>query len=173
METQLKYVLVRRRKSEMLEFISNHPESFDQALKLALENEENLSWRATWLVAGVMEKNDQRARPFIQKIITILPDRDDGHQRELLKILLKMELDEDFESLLFDISVTLWEQVRKQSSVRYYAFQGMMKVVEKYPELKNEIISLTQPHFVNALSPGVRKSVYRNITDLKSQNEIR
>ena len=68
METQLKYVLVRRRKSEMLEFISNHPESFDQALKLALENEENLSWRATWLVAGVMEKNDQRVRPFIQKI---------------------------------------------------------------------------------------------------------
>ncbi len=83
-----------------------------------------------------------------------------------------MELDEDFESLLFDISVTLWEQVRKQSSVRYYAFQGMMKVVEKYPELKNEIISLTQPHFVNALSPGVRKSVYRNINELKSQNEI-
>jgi hypothetical protein len=81
-----------------------------------------------------------------------------------------MDLNEDFESLLFDISVTIWEQVRKQSSVRYYAFQGMMKVVEKYPELKNEILSLTQPHFVNALSPGVRKGVLKSINELTSQN---
>lgn len=166
MSDTLRSVLIRKRKSEMVEFMSNHPGSFDQAIKLALENEENLSWRAAWLVTGIMEKNDPRVKPFIQKIINVLPERDDGHQRELLKILLKMELDEDFESLLFDISVTLWEQVRKQSSVRYYAFQGMMKVVEKYPELKNEVLSLTQPHFVNALSPGVRKSVYRNINEL-------
>ncbi|OAN62928.1 hypothetical protein A8B79_01510 [Balneola sp. EhC07] len=170
MSETLRSVLIRRRKSEMVEFMDSHPESFDQAIKLALENEENLSWRATWLVAGVMEKDDQRVRPFIQKIIEVLPDRDDGHQRELLKILLKMELDEDFESLLFDISVTLWEQVRKQSSVRYYAFQGMMKVVEKYPELKNEVLSLAQPHFVNTLSPGVRKGVLKSINELTSQN---
>lgn len=166
MSDTIRSILIRRRKSEMEEFMTNHPGSFDQAIKLALENEENLSWRAAWLVAGIMEKNDPRVIPYIPKIINILPDRSDGHQRELLKILLKMELDEDFESLLFDISVTLWEQVRKQSSVRYYAFQGMMKVVEKYPELKNEVLSLTQPHFVNALSPGVRKSVYRNINEL-------
>jgi hypothetical protein len=168
MSETLRSVLIRRRKSEMVEFMNNHPGSFDQAIKLALENEDNLSWRATWLVAGVMEKDDQRVRPFIQKIIEVLPDRDDGHQRELLKILLKMELDEDFESLLFDISVTLWEQVRKQSSVRYYAFQGMMKVVEKYPELKNEVLSLAQPHFVNTLSPGVRKGIYKKLNELNS-----
>ncbi|MBO6622780.1 MAG: hypothetical protein JJ892_05650 [Balneola sp.] len=168
MSDTLRSVLIRRRKYEMVEFMTNHTESFDQAMKLALENEENLSWRSAWLVAGIMNKNDQRVKPFIQRIIDALPFRDDGHQRELLKILLKMELDEEFESLLFDISVTLWEQVRKQSSVRYYAFQGMMKVVEKYPELKNEIISLTQPHFVNALSPGVRKGVLKGINELKS-----
>jgi len=168
MSDTLRSVLIRRRKSEMVEFMSNHPHSFDQAMELALGNEENLSWRATWLVAGIQKKNDLRIKPFIQKIIDILPDRDDGHQRELLKILLKMELDEDFESLLFDISVTLWEQVRKQSSVRYYAFLGMMKVVEKYPELKNEVISLTQPHFINSLSPGIRKGIYKSINQLNS-----
>lgn len=170
MSETLRSVLIRRRKSEMVEFMNNHPGSFDQAIKLALENEENLSWRATWLVAGIMKKNDPRVKPFIQKIINVLPDREDGHQRELLKILLKMDLNEDFESLLFDISVTLWEQVRKQSSVRYYAFQGMMKVVEKYPELKNEVLSLAQPHFVNTLSPGVRKGVLKSINELTSQN---
>jgi hypothetical protein len=170
MSKTLRSVLIRRRKSEMVEFMNNHPGSFDQAIELALENEENLSWRSAWLVAGIINKNDPRVRPFIQNIINVLPDRNDGHQRELLKILLKMDLNEDFESLLFDISVTIWEQVRKQSSVRYYAFQGMMKVVEKYPELKNEILSLTQPHFVNALSPGVRKGVLKSINELTSQN---
>ncbi|XWN37226.1 MAG: hypothetical protein ROO71_14885 [Balneola sp.] len=170
MSATIRSVLIRRRKSEITEFMTNHPGYFDQAMELALEKDESLSWRAAWLVAGIMEKNDLRVKPFIQKILNVLPNRNDGQQRELLKILLKMELNEQFESLLFDISVTLWEQVRKQSSVRYYAFQGMMMVVEKYPELKNEILSLTQPHFVNALSPGVRKGVLKGINELTSQN---
>ena len=166
----LRSVLIKRRKSEMTEFMTNHPESFDQAIKLAIENEDNLSWRAAWVVAGIMKINDQRVKPHIQKIIDVLPYRDDGHQRELLKVLLKMELNEDFESLLFDISVTLWEQIRKQPSVRYYAFQAMIKVAEKYPELRNEVLSLTQPHFINPLSSGIRKGVLKNIDKLKSQD---
>lgn len=64
-----------------------------------------------------------------------------------------MKLDDEFESLLFDLSVDLWQLLRKQPSVRCFAFKGMVKVVEKYPELKNEILFLAQPHYVNPLSP--------------------
>lgn len=163
----LEQILIRRNKSEMIEFLDQHPQSFDQTVVLALSNEPPLCWRAAWLVGGVTKKNDARIKPHIHQIIKVLPERGDGHQRELLKILLKMDLTEDFESLLFDLSVTLWEQVRKQPSVRYYAFQGMVKVAEKYPELKNEVLSLSQPHFINPLSPGIRKGVLKAITELK------
>ena len=79
-----------------------------------------------------------------------------------------MKLEEEFESLYFDLCINLWEQVRKQSSVRHFAFKGMLKVATKYPELKNEVLALVQPHFVNSLSPGIRKSIIKSISDLET-----
>lgn len=164
----LESVLMRRNKQEMVQFLTDHPEHFKKAMILALSNEPPLCWRAAWLVGGVIKKNDSRVKPHIHKIIKVLPSMEDGHQRELLKILLKMDLETSFEGLLFDLSVDLWEQVRKQPSVRSFAFKGMIKVAGKYPELKNDVFSLTQPHFVNSLSPGIRKGVLKDLDELKS-----
>lgn len=170
MDPLLKSVLLRRKKAEMVTFITDHPAYFDKALTIALQNEQPFSWRAAWMICGTMKKNDPRVKPHIQELIATIPGLEDGHQRELLKILLKMDLTEDFESLLFDLSVSLWEQVRKTSSIRCFAFKGMIKVAKKYPELNNEIISLCQPHLINPLSPGIRKGVYKSINELTSQN---
>ena len=120
------------------------------------------------MLGGVTTKNDSRIKPHIQKIIQVLPKLEDGHQRELLKILLKMDLEKSFEGLLFDLFVDLWEQVRKQPSVRSFAFKGMVKVAEKYPELKNEVLLLTQSHYINPLSPGIRKSILKSIKNLEN-----
>ncbi|MEP1307203.1 MAG: hypothetical protein ABJK11_05680 [Balneola sp.] len=168
MSTPLEQVLLRRNKSEMIQFLSKNPEHFDKAMLLAMGIEPPLCWRAAWLIGGVIKKNDPRIKPHIPKIIQVLPDRNDGHQRELLKILLKMDLTEDFESLLFDLSVNVWEQVRKQPSVRSFAFKGMVKVAEKYPELKDEVILLSQPQYVNPLSAGIRKGILKTIQELIS-----
>ena len=163
MNTPLEQVLMRRKKVEMVHFLNNQPEYFNAAIQLALSKEPSLCWRAAWLVGGIIKKNDSRIKPHIHTIIEVLPSMEDGHQRELLKILLKMDLTEDFESLLFDLSVDLWEQVRKKPSVRSFAFKGMVKIAEKYPELKHEILLLSQPHYVNPLSPGIRKSILKTL----------
>lgn len=167
MSATLRSILMKRRKPEMISFLLENPEYFEEAMELALQNEVDHSWRAAWMIVGTVKKNDPRIKPYILKILDIIPDRRDGHQRELLKILLTMKLEEDFESLLFDLSVQLWEQIRKKPSVRYYAFKGMINVAEKYPELKNEVLSLTQPHFVNPLSAGIRKGILKEIEELR------
>lgn len=160
-------VLRRRVKSEVADFLTIHPQYFEDAINLALSNNQPTCWRAAWMISDSINNNDPRVKPYIHKIIEELPKLEDGHQRELLKILLKMKLEEDFESLLFDLCVDLWEQVRKQSSVRNFAFKGMLKVAEKYPDLNNEILTLTQPHFIHPLSPGIRKSVVKSIRSLE------
>jgi hypothetical protein len=158
---------MRRKKCEMVDFLSDHPECFEEAVGLALKNEQDYSWRAAWMIADTIKENDARVKPHVLKIIKVLPDRKDGHQRELLKILLKMELTKDFESALFDTSITLWEQVRKKPSVRCFAFKAMIKVAEKYPELKKEVLLLAQPHYINPLSPGIRKSILKDIRSIE------
>lgn len=168
MSTSLEVILMRRKKPEMVEYLNSHPEHFDEAMNLALSQELPFCWRAAWLLGGHITKNDSRVKPYIQKIIEVLPESRDGHQRELLKILLMMDLEEDHESLLFDLAVTLWEQIRKKPSVRFFAFKCMIRTAEKYPELTNEIFVLAQPHYINPLSPGIRNSILKTLKKLEN-----
>lgn len=164
----LESILMRRKKPEMVEYLNNHPEHFDEAMHLALSQELPFCWRAAWLIGGHIKKNDPRVRPYIGKIIEVIPESNDGHQRELLKILLVMDLEEENESLLFDLAVTLWEQIRKKPSVRFFAFKCMVRTAEKYPELTNEILVLAQPHYINPLSPGIRNSILKTLKKLEN-----
>ncbi|HET56230.1 MAG TPA: hypothetical protein ENN33_13585 [Ignavibacteria bacterium] len=67
-----------------------------------------------------MEINDKRIRKNIDKILTVLPSKQDGHQRELIKILLQMKLNEEQEGKLFNICMTLWEGLDKKPSIRQH-----------------------------------------------------
>jgi len=171
MSDELRSILIRRSKPDMIKFLRSKPQYFQETLRLAINNEPDLSWRSAWVIEEVMDSNDIRVQPFINKILKVIPIRNDGHQRELLKIILNMNLKEDFESSLFDLCVDLWEQVRKKPSVRHFAFLGMIKVEKKYPELKNEVLLLTEPHFIEPLSPGIKKSVLKSVAELKSPTE--
>jgi hypothetical protein len=55
----------------------------------------------------------------VKNIIRAFADKNDGHQRNLLIILLKMELTKNYESVLFDKCMTIWENINKQPSVDY------------------------------------------------------
>ncbi len=68
-----------------------------------------------------MDKNDQRINKYIKKIIDTLSTKCDGQLRELLKILQRMELPDDYEGKLFDICVNIWEKIGKLPSVQYNA----------------------------------------------------
>ncbi len=167
MNSLLKSVLLSREKIKKVQFLDEHPECFDEAMHIALSLEQPFGWRAAWMIGGYMQKNDPRITSYIPRIIDVLPDLEDGHQRELIKILLKMDMEEEQESRLYDYSTTLWEQVQKKPSVRHFAFRCMVRFAEKYPELNHEILVLAQPHYVNSLSPGIRNSVLKSIRKIE------
>lgn len=148
-------------KEDMIKFMASHPEAFEEAIRLAVENRQSLSWRAAWLLWSCMEENDARVREHVPAIIRSLQGKSDGHQRELLKILYLMEIDEFLEGALFDHCVRLWEKVHKQASVRINALKVILKLVGKHPDLAQEIAFLTEDHYVDTLSPGVQRAVRR------------
>jgi hypothetical protein len=165
MNTALERILMEAHKEEMLSFMAAHPACFDEAIALALSNMQPLAWRAAWLLSDCMEANDPRLHGHLPAIIDAIPGMHDGHQRELMKILLRMELDEDHEGRLFDVCVSVWESPAKSPSVRYTAFRHILGMAKKYPELANEIRGLTQDWHLESLSPGVRNSVSRLLRD--------
>ncbi len=171
MENALENILSTYYKNEMLLFMDSHPEYFDNAIELAISDKQPYAWRAAWLLSSCMKENDERIQANIDKIINSLVSKEDGHQRELIKILLRMELKDEHEGYLFDICVTLWEKINKKPSVRYIAFKFIVKTAKKYPELSNEITFLTQNQYLDSLSPGIKRSISKMIKELT--NEIR
>lgn len=169
METALEKVLITGGKEEMISWLNTHPKDFDEAVNLALTDKQPWSWRAAWLLGNCMEENDQRLRKHINDIINVLPAKKDGHQRELIKILYRLEIDESFEGQLFDHCIRLWEKINKQPSVRISALRMILKIARKYAELLPEIHFLTQSHYMETLSPGIRRSVHRLLPETAAQ----
>lgn len=165
METTLEEVLITQYKDEMIAYLAHHPEDFDQAVELALGNKQPFSWRAAWLLWSCMEKNDLRLQGSIGKIIHALPGKNDGHQRELLKILLFLDIPEKYEGVLFDLAAGLWEKIHLRPSVRVMAFRMIMKIAQKHPDLKQELKFLLQEQYLETLSPGIKRSVERMLQE--------
>ncbi|MFC2109254.1 hypothetical protein ACFLSU_01650 [Bacteroidota bacterium] len=158
--------LTRRTKQSLLDFATSTPNSFKQILLYGLESEAINSWRAAWLICHLMKKNDVRIQPYLALIIKNLPIKSDGHQRQLLIILMNMELSEDLEGIVFNLALNIWEDVHKIPSTRITAFKLIHKTVKKHPELTNEIDLWTADYYTKTLSPGIKKSLIRIKTSL-------
>ena len=167
MSESLDLVLAKYQKAAVLEYMAAHPEDFERAVEIAISDDTHACWRAAWMVTHWMEDNDPRIQPFLDEMVSAIPIKESNHQRELLKILLQMELNEEHESFLFDHCVSLWESVKLTPSVRYIAFRVMVKVAKHYPELRHEILVLTQPQYINSLSPGIKNSIQKMIRELE------
>lgn len=168
MLSQLENKLLTTYKEEMIAFLKTNPQFFDEAVELAKADKQPLSWRAAWLLWSCIEVNDERIKKHIEQILASIPDKKDGHQRELIKILMIMDMDEEQEGKLFDICMELWEGIHKNPSVRITAFKFIVKMSKKHPELKNEVLFLTEDHFLETLSPGIKHSINR----IMNQNRI-
>ena len=167
MEESLQHILTARlRKKELTAFIEKHPAQFEQVINIALTDEQPQAWRAAWLLNHCMKENDQRLKVHIKSIIKTISTKQDGHQRELLKVLDKIELNEKHDGLIFDVCMTIWEAIHKSPSVRGTAFMCLLKIIKKYPELRNEIEHLTQSHYTDTLSPGIKHSFNRIVKEL-------
>ena len=163
METPLEHTLTHAHKEGMLSFVAENPEAIDELIQLALIDKQPYSWRSAWLLTSVMENNDPRVKAFIPQIIEKIPKAIDGQKRDLMRILTKMQIDEEHEGPLFDICADIWCKVDKIPSVRFNAFRLMLQVTEKYPELVNEVAYLTQDHYMETLSDGVKRSLRKRL----------
>ncbi len=162
-ETKLEYALTHSHKNEMISFMKIHPEYFEEAIELAITDKQPYSWRAAWVLWSCITKNDPCVQKHVNRIIGCIGNKSDGHQRELLKILLEMDLTEEQQGYLFDLCVSLWEQVEKKPSVRFTAFRFIVRTAQKHPDLRNELRLYTQEKYLRSLSPGVHRSIEKMI----------
>ena len=175
METVFENKLINSYKNEIISFLKSHPEYFNEALELAISEKQPYSWRSAFVLWDCVEENDYRIRKHIKSIVKSIRTKKDGHKRELLKILYKMDLEEKYEGIIFDECLRLWEQISKEPSVRMIALRFIIKIAKKHPELLEEVTILVQGQYLESLSPAVKKSIgkmMREVTQKKRGNKI-
>ncbi len=166
-QTPLEKVLVSRHKPDMIAYVKANASSFADLVQFSIADNPPYSWRAAWLIRDYIQPNDSRIQKHVAALIQELPERNDSQNREVLKLLELMDIEEEQEGFLFSHCLYLWEQLDKQPSVRFTAFKMMLKIAYKHPDLKGEIKALSQEHYVETLTPGVRQSMRILLRKLK------
>lgn len=128
----------------------------------ALRNDKN-SWIHAWQINHVKKTELIKIQKQVDKIISAIDGKNDGHQRELLKVLLKLNLTDDQLSLLWDICLRIWLDIQKQSSVRISAYKILVNAAKKFKPLSDELVRLTEEKHITSLSNGIRNSTYKNL----------
>jgi hypothetical protein len=112
------------------------------------------------------EKRDPRLQPYLSDFMDIVAKKEEGHQREILRLIRKMEVDDDNEGKLFDICITIWETIDKTPSVRITAFKILVSIAKKHPELGDELKFLTNDGYTDTLSSGIKNSFNKLVKEL-------
>ena len=166
-ETNLKFTLTNSQKEFWISYIASHQDDFPELVKLSISDNQPYSWRASWLLSSCMKNNDHRVKKHIQKIIDILPERQNSQQRALLKVLQRIDIETKYEGQLFDSCSKIWQNINNNPSLRFQAFKIMIATSKKYPDLKSEIKFLTDEYYTEKLTDVVKKSILKLIVDTK------
>lgn len=166
MENTIEAVLTTCTKAAMIDWLSHHPESLEGTIRLALSDEARLARRAAWLLWSCADAAPQSVQPFVKDIVASVTGKSVDHQRELIKVLLPLILDEHDEVLLFEIGLHLWKMIGANPSVRLTALKLMIKISQNHAGLSSEIRFFTLEPYYYGLSVPALKAVKKLIHGL-------
>ena len=160
MNDELLSILKDASTAQIREYYTSHPGILPVLIDYALEKGE-YSWRAAYMIAINVKKENPLIARNANRIIDALEGKKQGHQRELLKILLLTELNEEQSLRLYDYCMQVWNETSHTPSLREKAFRHIISFYRKYPELSGDLDWITQEQYLTPLSPGIRKVVER------------
>lgn len=166
--THLERVILTSYKKDVISFVLSEQDRFDELVHLTLSNKQPVSWRANSVLNYLTKKNDIRLQGKLNKILELLPQSNDSNRRELLKLLMKMEVPERMQAKFIDICIDLWTDVEIKPSVRFFAFRILIDFAKQYPELSHELMPLTKDRYMDSLSDGIRRSLEKRIKKSKA-----
>ena len=146
-------------KDEIRHYLTDDEKRIERMLNFAISNDTDFSWRAAWLIGKFAQSENEILKPHYLRIINAIEGKDSGHQRELLKLVINKSLTDEEEGRLFEVCIRIWKDIHKKPGTRSYAFQCIDNITAKYPELRNELMGLFGPEYLETLSPAIRKTI--------------
>lgn len=127
-------------------YIAADAHRLDELMEIVLGNQYELAQRASWAMSFVYEQHPYLFKKYQQQLIEVLK-RDDCHDavhRNSAKILETEVLDEDLQSLIWDIGITRLKSMQTTIAVKAYLMTTLAKIALEYSELAHELLSIIE-----------------------------
>jgi hypothetical protein len=128
--------------------IGTNPDHFKTIMKLVLIEKDPVPARAAWVAELVSQKDPSLVEPWIGKMVDGLENfTHPGTRRNVLKILMRTKIPEEYQGQLIDICFRWILDEEKKVASKVYAMQIIENHLPQYPELAVELSEVINDQF--------------------------
>ena len=139
-------------------------------MEIALEGNDTVSWRATWVADKIMERYPEAVLPWREVIIGILPAiRHVGKRRQLLRMISRCEIPDSSGGMLFDYCQERLFLPGEKTAVKAYSMQILYNLTQQVPGLRKEVIQTLEQVIEQSTEAGVVASATKIVARLKKE----
>lgn len=158
---------------QQTKFISNYllqnPHKLSEFFDCVFNDNQLISQRSAWVLRFLAEANPSILQPYISQLVSNLSKPNhDAVIRNTLSVLEKVDYPEDLLGKIFDTSIQFLQNASMPHAIRAFAMTCALKVVLRFPELKNELKTIVEEAMIFG-SPAI---VSRGKKTLKQLNKI-
>lgn len=163
---QLQVELSRFNTNYIANAVGTDPQHFSTLMNYILTEKDPVPPRAAWVAEIVSEKKPCLLIPWTGKLIEGLESfTHPGTTRNVLKMLMRVEIPEEYQGLLIDICFRWIADENVKVASKIFSMQIIENHVNQYPELAFELSELIRDQF-NKNSAGFKsrgKKVLKNL----------
>jgi hypothetical protein len=142
---------------------------FAEIYHLIYSDNPRLAWHAAWVIDHVSEADPSKLVPYVSEIIDLLTIvKSNSLKRHFTRMLLSQKIPENRMGILVDVLYDLLSP-SEAIAVRANALQLLFNITLIEPELKSELISVTESILEEELTPGMISKSKRVLLALRRQ----
>jgi len=138
------------------DIVSKRPELVDELWAIYLDVEEPVSRKAAWIIDTASENNPDWAEPFLQTLVTKLPDfNHDGLKRHGLRMISRLPFPNGTEGELMEIAFNWLISSTESVAVKMYCMQILYRLSANEPDILQELYDTIEFQLADG-TPGFR-----------------
>jgi hypothetical protein len=153
--------------------VLTEPEIFQEVLCLIFKDEEQIAWRAAWIIDNATEKYPELLIPHIPAVIELfLRTKNSSLLRIFTRILYRHEIPENSTGAICDRCYELLSPVYPVA-VRANSMQLIYKITECWPDMKPELAMVLSVILEDAEDAGIISKARNLLKKLNRNSMIR
>lgn len=136
----------RNKVDAAVELVLSQPIKRKELVAFALSDNQPLAWHACWVINHASDKDTSIFKFAIPQFIEFLPEvKSESQKREILRIISRHEIPEDYEVLIYDYCLELVISKKEAIGIKCHCLAILKKMIKKYPDLEDEVkLTLTE-----------------------------